>query len=441
MPAHEQRADDRLHDRLHRRDRDEHDVPRKPVGDHARGERDRAAAAWRHASTTPTAVGELCEMCRTAKTSAIAATPSPIAEIVVDEKTRRKLRSASAPKPSFQSHAVRTARLVDDLREHVGVRVDLGEPRLRALRRLVREAARAVLAHLEHVAVAVEQVVDDLEQQAELAGEHAPRRVLGRSARRPPRARTSPTREKSAPVFSECSCSSCAPPSRSSCWPPIIASVASHELARDGAVGYVSARRIASTSSASPARIAERLAVLRPHRRRAAALAVVVERRQVVVHERERMHELDRGGRRQQVLDRRADRVAGREAEHRPHPLAAERMAHRRLERAEVGRQRELGEVRPRRARGAAQPAGASGLGGAAASVSAARFARCSSASTSFASSASSCRISIAWSGSSCRVEPRAGRLQPREEVLRLVQATLPRSCMPPPVGSVQECR
>ena len=48
--------------------------------------------------------------------------------------------------------------------------------------------ARLVLAHLEHVAVAVEDVVDDLEEQAELAGERAPRRMLGRrSARRPER--------------------------------------------------------------------------------------------------------------------------------------------------------------------------------------------------------------------------------------------------------------
>ena len=36
-------------------------------------------------------------MCSTANTSAIDATPSPIAEIVVEEKTSRKLRSASAP--------------------------------------------------------------------------------------------------------------------------------------------------------------------------------------------------------------------------------------------------------------------------------------------------------------------------------------------------------
>src|ERR1700759_1469176 len=45
----------------------------------------------------PTAVGESPEMWRTAKTSAMAATLSPIAEIVVEEKTRRKSRSASAP--------------------------------------------------------------------------------------------------------------------------------------------------------------------------------------------------------------------------------------------------------------------------------------------------------------------------------------------------------
>jgi hypothetical protein len=36
-------------------------------------------------------------MCSTANASAMYATPSPIAEIVVDEKTRRKSRSESAP--------------------------------------------------------------------------------------------------------------------------------------------------------------------------------------------------------------------------------------------------------------------------------------------------------------------------------------------------------
>src|SRR5581483_3667015 len=63
-----------------------------------------AAAACRPARTIPTDVAELPEMCRTAKTSAIAATPSPRAEIVVLAKTSRKFRSTSAPRrPVIQS--------------------------------------------------------------------------------------------------------------------------------------------------------------------------------------------------------------------------------------------------------------------------------------------------------------------------------------------------
>ena len=72
----------------------------------------------------------------------------------------------------------------------VGVGVDRREPRLRALRGLVGEAARAVLADSSDVAVAVEQVVDDLEEQPELGRERAPRRMLVDRHARPPRART-----------------------------------------------------------------------------------------------------------------------------------------------------------------------------------------------------------------------------------------------------------
>src|SRR5439155_21373994 len=53
-----------------------------------------AEDACRAAMTSPRAVAE--EMCRTAKASATVVTPSPSAEMVVLEKTSRKLRSASA---------------------------------------------------------------------------------------------------------------------------------------------------------------------------------------------------------------------------------------------------------------------------------------------------------------------------------------------------------
>ena len=67
-----------------------------------------------------------------------------------------------------------------------------------------------------------------------------------------------------------------------------------------------------------------------------AAEVVVVERGQVVVDHAERVHELDRRGRGQQLLRARPDGLPGREAEHRPDPLAAavEAVAHRLRQRA-----------------------------------------------------------------------------------------------------------
>src|SRR3954452_7390335 len=103
-----------------------------------------------------------------AKTSAMYETPSPIAEIVVDEKTSRKSRSASAP-----ARSLRPAKLgrphgeaVHDLLEYFRVGVQCLELQTGALSSLSREATRAVRADRRDVAVAVEQVVDDLEQQA-----------------------------------------------------------------------------------------------------------------------------------------------------------------------------------------------------------------------------------------------------------------------------------
>src|SRR2546423_7994318 len=111
-----------------------------------------------------------------AKTSAMYETPSPIAEIVVDEKTSRKSRSASAP-----ARSLRPARLgrphgeaVHDLFEHLGVGVQRLELQTAAFCRLFREAPRAVLADRRDVAVAVEQVVDDLEEQSHVRGECSP---------------------------------------------------------------------------------------------------------------------------------------------------------------------------------------------------------------------------------------------------------------------------
>src|SRR5205823_9973439 len=65
-----------------------------------------------------------------------------------------------------------------DLGEHGGVRGDLAKTSLRMLSRLVRERPRALGSTLEQVAVLVEDVVDDLEEQANVICERAPRRLL-----------------------------------------------------------------------------------------------------------------------------------------------------------------------------------------------------------------------------------------------------------------------
>src|SRR4051794_40143598 len=66
----------------------------------------------------------------------------------------------------------------DDLRQDRRVRRNVLEPCLRAIGSLVGERAGAVDAVREHVAVAVEDVVDDLEQETELVAERPPRRLL-----------------------------------------------------------------------------------------------------------------------------------------------------------------------------------------------------------------------------------------------------------------------
>ena len=335
----EQRPGDRLHRALDERGGDEHEVARQPVGPDAGGDGDRRRGRLPGGDHEAERRRPSSVISSTANASATVVTPSPSAEIVVLEKTSLKLRSASAPSLpcSFTPSAKRARRRSPPARR---VGVDRRQPRLRALRRLVGEAARAVLADVEHVAVAVEDVVDDLEEQAELGGELAPRLLLGaRHLGR--RERAADRRREERAGLQPVQLVRVAPsPRTSSHWPPIIASVAVDELARDRARADTRAR--AGTPRRAARRRREppspRRTAPTPTARRGAR--VVVERRQVVVDERERVHELDRGGGGQQALDARADRIAGGEAEHRPHPLAAERMAHRLGERPELGRQR-----------------------------------------------------------------------------------------------------
>src|ERR671924_526895 len=120
------------------------------------------------------------------------------------------------------------------------------------------------------------------------------------------------------PVFSRWSVASSGAVSvMSRYWPPIIPSVAGED--------------------------AHSLAVAGPGARPPAALRVVVQGRQVVVGERERVHELERGRSRERRLRLGPGRLGGREADDGPDALARlERVANGLLERPELGRQREV---------------------------------------------------------------------------------------------------
>ena len=73
----------------------------------------------------------------------------------------------------------------------------------------------------------------------------------------------------------------------------------------------------------------DRLSVLRPHRRPAPPLGVVVERGQIVVHERERVNELERRRGWQAGLRVSASGLDRRQANHRTHSFPTdERVAH-----------------------------------------------------------------------------------------------------------------
>src|SRR4051794_16468790 len=69
-------------------------------------------------------------------------------------------------------------KAVDDVAQDARVGVDLAEPRPRTVGGLVREASGSVGAVTQDVAVPVEDVVDDLEEQAELFAERTPRALL-----------------------------------------------------------------------------------------------------------------------------------------------------------------------------------------------------------------------------------------------------------------------
>ncbi len=127
-----------------------------------------------------------------------------------------------------------------------------------------RPAGVRLLADVEHRAVAVEQVVDQLEQRPQLDRERAPGRLLaGRhlGRRRPHITEAS----NSAPVFSRLTRSRSGAPSRSSCWPPIIPSVASTSSCATAVVRTRAQARTASREQRVAGQHRRRLAVAAAH--------------------------------------------------------------------------------------------------------------------------------------------------------------------------------
>ncbi len=140
-------------------------------------------------------------------------------------------------------------------------------------------------------------------------------------------------------------------------WPPIMPDRPTAETSSLSAARAHVAGRVLEVAHEREGVVQERvagehgdvLAVDDVRGRAPAPQGVVVERRQVVVHERERVHELERERGRQRVLGLAAEPLRRRQAEHRPHALAAgeQRVAHRLGERRDVGG---LAEVERRQA-------------------------------------------------------------------------------------------
>ena len=113
---------------------------------------------------------------------------------------------------------------LDEPAQDARVGVELGERCERPLGRLVGAAARLLRAVREHEPVAVEQVVDELEERADLLRERG--QVCGSEPQTA--SATSTAASKSRPVFCRLSdARSSAEPVTSRYWPPIIPSVAS----------------------------------------------------------------------------------------------------------------------------------------------------------------------------------------------------------------------
>ena len=155
-------------------------------------------------------------------------------------RTRSSLPPATRESPSRRGIPLLGAygEIGDDLAEHRGVGVDVCQTLVRLVGGLGHEAPRAVRTVDEEVAVLVQHVVDDLEQQPELLAELVARPAAREREPRPPTEHNPTEAAKSRPVFSRCSTArSCTSPWMSRCCPPIMPSVASASSRVTSAVG------------------------------------------------------------------------------------------------------------------------------------------------------------------------------------------------------------
>ena len=204
-----------------------------------------------------------------------------------------------------------------------GLSVNFRQTRVCALRRTVRDGARALGTEARCQAVAVEEVVHRLEEQAQLLAERSPRRLsglghVGRPQPEPDR------RGEEAPGLQPVEIREVGVVAGD-----VAVLAADHperrldELAR----GLRTLVREHEPERLREQRVAREerdpLAERDVRARTTAPLVVVVQRGQVVVDEREGVHELDGGRAGERVLDRAAGRLGDGETEDRPDPLAA----------------------------------------------------------------------------------------------------------------------
>ena len=233
---------------------------------------------------------------------------------------------------------------VDDVAEHASCPPETLSRRARArIGGLLGDVARRLPTDASDVPVPVEDVVDDLEEEAELRPERAPRALIRVRHAGGPQPEPDRGLEAALPVFRRWSISrSASSPVMSRYCPPIMPKRRVDELARDPRIVVREREPKRLGEERVPGEQRDALAERDVRARASAPLGVVVHGREVVVDERERVHELERDCGRKRVLELAACRLGDREAEHRPDALSArlERVAKRLLEAAELGSRR-----------------------------------------------------------------------------------------------------